>query len=498
MADTFNITASTEQGPVKLAKASVSSWDLTGDTHGPAYYNRLTNEPDKLYVPDKWPDLVKMIRFYYEKDPIASSVINKSVDIAINSISNEQGDAEDRVQEVYEALKDELHAFLKEMAREYLLSGLDIPEIIWGSKLIKVGNENEIFTVPVSYWLRDPATIILKKTPIPNRINYYVQIDSETIEFIMSNGVYPDGTKDPETFAILTQEYPEFVAAVKRGATTFPLQDIFCVIKRSPVTGKVYPTPYLLPVLESLTYKRKLRKMDYSIASRVISAIQLIKMGDKDFPLLAGDEQQIADLKAEVRHEGRENNIERVFQLFGNHTLTIEWIFPDTKAMLDKTKYDTANSDIMFGLGFPRILLSGETERSATSSPEFAMFSPSESLKAMRNDLLPFVRKLYEEIAKLNGFDKYPTMKFADLNLYDVSKMAGVVTMLIEKAGLSQTSALKVAGGFDFETEAENRVREREIMKENDLPEFNPTPFSPQPQVPGKPNPNNKTEEETE
>lgn len=470
----------TEIDHMRLAKADYNYLDLTPGSTTLAYSR--TYEPDKLQIPTKWPDLIRDIRFYYEHDPIASITINKFTDIGVNEINNNQGKTSDEVYEVYESFKDQVLHFLKEMALEYNLSGLLVAERTLTTKEIN----GKPYTVPDVLWLRDPAVIVAKKTPIPNRIKYFVEIDSDTIDFIMNKGKYSDGTNDKETYELLVNEFPGFVAAVRRGDTQVPLDDPYIIITRAQLPGRCYPTPYLKAVLEALMYKRKLRKMDYSIAARVISAIQVVTLGNDMYPLTEGDEDQVSALKSQMRNQGRENNIERVFQLFGNHTLKLDWVFPDTKAMLDKTKYDVANQDIMFGLGFPRILLSGETEKSATSNPEFAMFSPSESLKAMRADLMPFVRKLYKEIADLNGFDVYPTLEFGSLNLYDVEKMANVVDKLLSKASLSRTSALKAAG-FKIEDEVYNLVRERKLLKENDIPEFLAQPFSPKPSVPGQP-----------
>lgn len=469
----------------RLAKASFNVMDLTPYTTMGSW--SAYDVPDKMGIPNKWSHQVKQIRFFYSRDPIISTTINKSVDIAMNEISNNRDEADEETLEIYDYFKDELQAFLKTMAREYLLSGLVIAEVNWTSKEITLkSGKKKTITCPDVMWLRDPGTIVAKKTPIPNRINYFVEVDNDTIQFVLSGGTYPDGTKDPETFKILKASYPDFVRKIKAGELIVPLPEAFSIITRAQIAGEAYPTPYIFSVLESLQYKRRLRKMDYAVAARVSSAIQLFRLGDKDFPMTGEQgEQEIATLQQIVNHNGRTTDPERVFQLYGNHTLDVEWVFPDTKAMLDKGKYDIANQDIMFGLGFPRILLSGETEKSATSNPEFAMFSPSESLRSMRNDLLPFVKKLYKEIARLNDFEKYPTLEFSSLRLYDVEKMGDVIMSLVDKAGLSKTSALKIAG-FEWPTEILNREREIKEMKDKDIPEFPAQPFSAQPTVPGQ------------
>lgn len=486
---------------IKLAQAKFATIDIGPDAI-PALRRNRTDEPDKMAIPKKWKDLVEIIRFYYERDPIVSTTIDKQVDIGINNIRNNQGEASDEVYEVYESFKDDLYLFLKDyLAREYLLSGLVIPEFSLTTKSLgttedEMDIENDsVYTVPTNFWTRDPSSIEIKKTPIPNKLNYYVIIDSDMIEFILNGGVYSDGTRDKETYELLVRDYPDFVAAIRKGQEKFPL-DPFVVIRRAPVSGKAYPTPYLVGILESLTHKRNLRKMDYSIAARVISAIQLVTLGNDEYPLTEGDEDQFDDLRTQILHRGRKGDIERVFQLFGNHTVNIEWIYPDTEAMLDDTKYEAVNNDIMFGLGFPRILLSGETERSFTSNPEFAMFSPSETIKSMRRDLMIFVNKLYKQIAELNGFDNYPTMQFEELRLYDLGKISSILQNLYEKGFLSRTTYLQSVG-YDFETEIHNIKRERELMDELDIPEFAPQPFTPQPESPNSnPQPETQPEEE--
>ena len=487
---------------IKLAKASSSMLDLTSGTPLSTLATSTgQNEPDKLGVPKKWPELVEKIRFFYLRDPVTSTVVDKLTDITVNGIYNNRGDISDNIFDVYESFVDALEDFLKHITREYLLSGLVIPEVIWFSKEFKTEDphslvnleDTEAYTVPQGFWLRDPATVEAIKTPIPNRIVYLVKITDDLKHFIETGGEYKNGMKDVTTYKLLVEQYPAFVDAVRNGKEDYFQLDPMIVLRRAPLAGESYPTPYLLKILESLSYKRKLRKMDYAVAARVISAIQLIKMGDKDFPLTEGDEDQLEDLKTQMLWRGQADNVERVFQLFGNHTLTIEWIYPDTKTLLDSGKYEAVNDDIMFGLGFPRILLTGETERSFTSNPEFAMFSPSETIEGIRKELMKFVRVLYKEVADRNNFSEFPRLEFAPLRLYDLEKMSNVSKDLYEKGLLSRTSYLEL-GDRDFEDELHNIVRERDLLKEYDVPEYAPQPFTPQPQTPGS-TPNTPDEE---
>src|SRR5574341_169074 len=87
-----NINKIEQPQSMRLASASVNIMDVSPAATTLGFGSSA--EPDKMDIPTSWNDLVKMIRFYYERDPIASTVVNKSVDIGINEIINNQGDAD--------------------------------------------------------------------------------------------------------------------------------------------------------------------------------------------------------------------------------------------------------------------------------------------------------------------------------------------------------------------------------------------------------------------
>jgi hypothetical protein len=276
---------------------------------------------------------------------------------------------------------------------------------------------------------------------------------------------------------MLKDNYPEYVKAVKNGKTNFKL-DNPTLIRRFPLDDNPYPTPYLIPVLQSLAHKRNLQKMDYSIAARVIGAIMLIKMGDSEFPLTEDDDDLVDDLKSQMLWRNRANNVERVFQLFTNHTVTMEWVMPDVKALLDDRKYDAVNSDILFGLGFPRILLTGETAKTGTSQSEFALLSPAETMKSTRELMLDWPRRVYADMRDRNDFENTPEPKFEEIRLYDLSKLFSIADMIYERGGLSKETLARI-GGFNFEDEElPQRVREGQLFNELDIPEYPLMPFT--------------------
>lgn len=441
---------------------------------------------DKMQISDKYEDWVNLSRFFYEHDGIAYTTINKQVEIGINGYGIHPEQCTDSEFLVYESLNQLILDFLARAAVEFLISGTIVPEITWGevkakeiSPDLKRGY-NRTYELPVDLWHRNPLSLILHKTPLPNQVSVFVKISKDDIAFITNKGVYSDGTKDTKAYRTLIREYPKFVRAVRAGKVAFKLEDPV-LIRRYVRSGSVYPTPYLLPALELLLHKRNLRKMDYAIASRVISAIMLIKMGNDEYPLTEDDDDLVEEVKAQMRWRSLEYNIERVFQLYANHTLDISWITPDVTALLDDTKYKSINDDILVALGLPRIVVAGESLRSGASNAELAMLPPASTIESMRRTLLEFPRELYKEVQTRNNLKGIPEPYYPPLRLQSLRELMEIGGSLYENAVISRTGWAELAN-FNFETEMTRMVAERERMKELDLPEFAPVPYTPQPQ----------------
>ena len=454
-------------------------------------YGGITNwspeDVDKLEIVnlDKYTEVVNDCRFFYQRDPIASTVLNKMVEISINSLDIEQGTLNNNEYKIFMAIRDELLEFLEQCALEYLVSGLVIPEIKYGSigkndlRMYGIKKYNSL-VLPISMWLRDPTTIEIKDTSAI-RPSFFVVLPEKLIFFIKNEGKYPDGTEDKELWKELREDYPEFISLVKSGETKILLQN-HIIIRRKIRTGTPYPLPYLYPALEALKHKRNLRRMDYSLASRVISAIQLFKLGNDNFPVTEDDDSQFEEIRDQMTWRNSGNrDMERVFQLFANHTLEITWVMPDISALIDDSKYYNVNQDIFLGVGFPKILTTGETERTQTSNAEFAMISPTKTMENIQRQLINIAKNIMFEIYKRNNLKDFPKIKFNKINLNALEMFARAMSSLYDTGNLSRTSYLNEFG-YNFEEEMNRRMKEQELMEDLGLSDFAPMPYSPQPE----------------
>ena len=473
--------------PVKLHKA-VASFMYPLGTNISNSNPWSPDDIDKMEVTadskdKKYKEIIKTCRFFYQHDSIVSTVINKMIDIGITKLIPEGSKLTANEERLIKALIPDLEEFAEKMALEYLLTGLIIPEIKFNSatriKLKELGIKRfETLQIPESMWVRDPATVKIRSSMFMDEPSYFVKVPDELIHFIRQDGTYADGGKDPDLLARLKALYPEFVAEVKNGATEVLLENSR-IVRRNPISNNPYPIPYLSTALESLKHKRNLKRMDYSVASRVISAIQLFKLGSDEFPVTEDQQDQFDSLKDQIfwRNTGQ-RDIDRIFMLFAPHTLDVSWVFPPVDTLLDERKYLEVNEDIILSLGFPRILITGETQRTGTSNPEFAMMSPAKTMEKLQNKLLKILNSVIIELFDKNKFKGSTKLRFEPINLVGFADLSTALSTLYNTGNISRTSFAK-AFGYDFEEELDLRDKETDLMEEMGIPEFEAQPFSP-------------------
>jgi hypothetical protein len=412
------------------------------------------DQVDKLEIVDvdEYRKTVFGCRFFYKRDPIASTVINKMVDIGITDIDFERNDLNNNEESLIDGILPALTEFAEAMAMEFLISGLVIPEVKYTTvskkDLEKANIKLKRFasaTLPTSMWVRDPATIIIKSPGLSDKRSYFIKIPDELIGFITSKGVYDNLMEDKELYNYLRTAYPKFVAAVEAGKLYFKLEDPV-VVRRKTLADSPYPIPYLYASMEAMKHKRNIRRMDYSIASRVISAIQIIKLGNDEYPLTEDDEEQLTDIKNQMywRNTGG-TDVERIFQLFSNHTLEIEWVFPDTEALLSDTKYKEVNRDIFYGLG--------------------------------RRKIIGILDAVVAETLKQNGMKGSTTLRFKPINLSSFRYFVDAMIKLYETGNISKATFVEQFG-MNYDDEFERREAEKEKMDASSLEEFPDQPFS--------------------
>lgn len=409
---------------------------------------------------------VKDSRHFYQTDPIIGTVVNRLTEIGITTLRNKRKNknaknaVSDEIIAYYNHVAEQIKPFLKQLALEFLLHGMVIPEFTtvrkMGSRATdKLGRTRYIF--PNQLWCRNVDNIELTKLPSGADRLIFLKIPSDEIRMIREKG-----GKDPAKVALYEyylKTYPDYVAAVLRGETKFQLTDII-PLYRKLTSYNDYPLPYLVNAIDPAKHKARLKNMDMSIAARVIEAVRQIKVGNDEYP--ADDE----DLKAEQQSFIAYGNTgEKVFNYFTNHTISIEWSYPPFESLLAEGKYSEPNRELFFSLGFPRIWTNGETEKSNAADNALAAIGPLSTINELRDQILVWVKAFYERLAELNNFDRIPEPYFSAINLSDVANLIQYAQVFYQEGAISLDTMASLYNS-DYESEFEQRKYEQQTEKE--------------------------------
>lgn len=410
---------------------------------------------------------VKDCRYFYMRDPIAGTVINRICEIGITELKNvrknknQRTPVPDAVMAYYNAVVEKLKPFLTQMALEYTLTGMAIPEY---TTVRKMGNRETDYLgrtryyFPDKLWIRNVDNIEVIKLPTGADRVIFLKVPPDEVTLIKEKG-----GKNPERQALynlLLTQFPDYVKAVESGQTKFLLENKNPILRKL-LSNNDYPLPYLINALDPMRHKARLKAMDMSIASRILEAVRHIKVGNDEFP--ADDDTIKSEQLAFVAYG---NSGERIFNYFSNHTIDISWSYPPFEALLDEKKYGEPNREIFFALGFPRIWVNGETEKSNAADNNLASIGPLAMINDLRSTILQWVKWFYSELAELNGFDRIPDVKFTDISMSDVTALIQYAVTMFEAGAISRET---LAGfyGKDYEGEYEQRLVEKE--KEDEL-----------------------------
>lgn len=464
-------------------KLAVSKYSVTSANASANPWKDPAKEVDKEVEFDDFVKIIRLCQFFYTTEPMVSTVINKLVEIGINDLTISKSGLSENEFRVFTALKPRLLEYAETLAQEFFLSGLVVPEISYGAvdkdTIFELGiKKYSRLIFPVSMWVRNPETIKINTSVMSDQPSYYFVVPDEVVSFIKEGGKYPDGREDEELYTKLKTYYPEFVSKVLAGETEF-LLDNKLIVRRKFLSDNPYPIPYISPVLDALQHKRKMRRVDYSIMDKMLGAILHIKVGSDEFPATNAEEDvaMLDEIRSQLSYRFMtDQNLERIFQLVTNHTVNLEWVFPDTELLRDTEKYNDINQEILFGLGFPRVLITGEAARSGTSDPEIALISPVKTLESMRRKIIKIIREICKQVAIQNSF-KVPQVNFKALNLHAFKDFMEALFKVYDSSGVSRT-ALAESLGYDIMEQLDNLEKEKQELDKRELSGVGVQPFS--------------------
>lgn len=464
--------------PPKLAVAS-GFGDIAGFTTVSNFYmpegvdgvaRKYGVFPDKLIIPREYHAVIDMCYDFYQRGGIVGTVVNRLTEMAMTPISNGQRKTTDEANEYFDTVlhrpPSRINRFIHTAALEYFLSGMVLPRVEWKEML---GEElSPRLIAKRKYWipivdLYPPRLIRVDWGSGWGTKKYFLRIPDKDVKLIRGGADKIKSQQNKSRYEMWEKEYPDVFQAVKRGSKEIEITDVDAILRKE-VSFSEYPTPFLFNVLESLVYKQQLRRMDYSTASRIIHAILLITEGNDDFPLTEESRGNLDALKSQISFYMRNPSMmQRLFPLFSNHTTKLEWIQPDVQSMLDQSKYEQVNDEISEGLGFAKILVTGESRNAQAS--EVSTWAIQPMMEELRDMLLEWLAPIYEQASELNGFRQTPIPTFAPIRLQDFIKTAAVFAQAFKEGNISRTTRNQMMG-IDFVSETEKMKDEKQYLDE--------------------------------
>lgn len=463
---------------LKSAQASTSG---SINTYGISPYNsRVESYPGSntgmylmLHFPLTYRDEVQQCRWFYRYDPIASTTVNRMADIAITNLRHKRNGCSDKELLLFNSLRQKFEAIFDDIAVEYLISGMAIPDYglkrIMGNRINKKLGRTRYY-IPDPLWVRNTDSISIKRKPAGAGRDVYLSISDREREFIENKGKLSDGYEDIELYNQLANKFPEYIKMVLAGKKEIKLDVV--PILRKPLVTVDYPQPFLVPALSALKHKLRIKQMDYSIATRATEAILHVKAGSDEFPVVS-DDNTLDEIKTilESRYASAPGGFysnEYVFKLYTNHTIELGWIYPPLDALLSDEKYVEPNADIYLALGFSRMLLVGEAERSNAGNSTSGTLGPMATINEIRTNILSWLVSVYEKVAEENGFSNYPIPYFTPFSSADVHVLLQSAATAIEKKAISRATYSELFGK-DYEEELE-QIKKEERYKINQNP----------------------------
>jgi len=423
--------------------------------------------PEKLIIPREYHAVIQMCYDFYQRGGIVGTVVNRLTEMSMTAIVNGQRKTTDEANEYYNAVlhraPSRLNRFIHTAALEYFLSGMVLPRVEWkevtGADLSPKLKAGKKYMVPVADLY--PANLVRVDWAGWGTKKFFLKIPEKDLRLIRGARQIKN-QQLKKRYRMWEQDYPAVFQAVKNGEKEIEITTD--AILRKEVSYSQYPTPFLFNVLESLVHKQQLRRMDYAVASRIITAILLVQEGSDEFPITEETRGNLDELKKQIAwYAQHPEMMQRLFPLFTNHTTKLSWIQPDVQALLDQEKFRQVNDEISEGLGFAKILVTGESRNAQAS--EVSTWAIQPMMEELREMMLEWLTPVYEEAQELNGFRQVPEPNFTPIRLQDFIKTAAVFAQAFKEGNVSRTTRAQMMG-LNFETEVELIKDEGEKMKE--------------------------------
>jgi hypothetical protein len=409
----------------------------------------LTSTPHELYT--------RSIAYYKTKD-IYSSVIKNLTNFASNGFENDIDDPEIKlffdnwgIDTGMDLLVEQIFfdLFRIGMVRTYKVVGKYEPMInIFPSNSVSDTKKQKKDSaakkhkwskthIPIKYTILNPSSVVIKGSMLFGSTYTAIKADSlSELKEIMED----------EKKGALTEHQKKILKSIPEGMKNAATKNEDFILDPYLV-GEVdyrkqpyerYPLPRGIAAFDVIDYKDELKKADYSTLDGITNYILKITVGNDEYPVT---DPQMLETVAELF-----NTPSKSYHIVYNHTLKIEKIVsPEIEAILGKDKYAQVNEDYTGALGFVRALIDGSGDISKPAA-DLAMKSVIAEVEYARRQVIRWLYGEYRDVAEAMGFDRYPTVRFNDIELRDIADFMRLYQGMIDRRVMSYETGIKRLG----------------------------------------------------
>jgi hypothetical protein len=283
-------------------------------------------------------------------------------------------------------------------------------------------------SLPSRYIIINPADVQVNGNLSFNRGQYYKVLTDYELEQVRN----PRTEEDKE---ILNSLDPLVKEQILKGKSTAVLLHLdtkkFYAVFYKKQDYEPFAVPMGFPVLEDISAKIEMRRMDMALTRTIQQVVLLITMGTE--PDKGGVNQE--NLKT-MQNLFTNQSIGRV--LIADYTTKAEFVIPQIADILDPRKYEVIDRDINIGLN--NILVGNEKFANTTTKVSLLGQKLIQARQAFITDfLLPEIKRISKEI----GFKVFPTPFFEDMDLKTDQNLNRIYTRLMELGVLTPEEGLK-------------------------------------------------------
>lgn len=388
-------------------------------------------------------EAVELVMKCYYNFSVFRGVIDLMSELAAAPIYFEQGNVNGR--KFFKAYFDKINlcGLVEEFFREYFRSGnvfifrhlgkINEDDLL---KITQVyGNKKEIeaafVRIPIKFSILNPTDMLVNGSTSFLSSRYFKQLSDYEIEVLKN----PRTEEDQQIFDNLS---PEIKKQVKQNVGSYILlpldsKDVYYIgYKKQSYEPLAIPMGF--SVLDDISRKEEMKKMDASIARIMQQVVLLITMG---YETKAGEyavnQKQINAIQTIFNNQ----SVGRV--LVSDFTTKAEFIVPDIADILTPEKYEVLERDIAVGLNN---ILGSSSEKFANKAITVEIFV--ERLKQARDVFLnSFLKPEIKRIAREIGFKVFPTPVFEDIDLRDEVQMSRIYTQLAQLGILTPDETIR-------------------------------------------------------